>query len=184
MQQTTLTIYAVPVPPTNQGCVTRYIEYDISRAPKATVMQNMRASAVIVHIRSASLCLFSLGRGGTRHVAKARLMAWASMAPLCSHHAFMHAFIHSFIHPSMHPSIHACIHSFTCLNKRPAQSLLVTWRMTPAQNTQSASRCCAREVDAYWTQTSWIGAKSPIQSSFGLTSDSAVLDRCVQAYVL
>ncbi len=120
MQQTTLTIYAVPVPPTNQGCVTRYIEYDISRAPKATVMQNMRASAVIVHIRSASLCLFSLGRGGTRHVAKARLMAWASMAPLCSHHAFMHAFIHSSIHASVHP----CMHPFFHLLKQASSAKL------------------------------------------------------------
>ncbi len=89
MQQMTLTMYAVPVPPTNQGRVTRYTEYDVSRIPKATAIQTMRASAVHVHICSAGLCLFSLGRGGTRHAAKARLMAWASMAPLCSHHSLI-----------------------------------------------------------------------------------------------
>ena len=124
MQKVALTIYAVPVPPANQGRVTRYTEYDISRAPKAIVMQNMRASTVIVHIRSASLCLFSLGKGGTKQAAKARLMAWASMAPLCKHlifmylsvRSFVHAFVHlsvpSFLHPSIHSSIHPVIHSF------------------------------------------------------------------------
>ncbi len=91
MQQMALTIYAVPVPPANQGRVTRNTEYDVSRAPKATAIQIMRASAVQVHIRSAGLCLFSLGRGGTRHAARARLMAWASMAPLCSHHSCIHS---------------------------------------------------------------------------------------------
>ena len=174
MQKVALTIYAVPVPPANQGRVTRYTEYDISRAPKAIVMQNMRASTVIVHIRSASLCLFSLGKGGTKQAAKARLMAWASMAPLCKHlifmylyvRSFVHAFVHlcvpSFLHPSIHSSIHSFFHAFIhacippCIRsfKRLAQSLLLTWRMTPVQNMQSICKCCAGKVDAYWTQTS------------------------------
>jgi len=124
LQQMALTIYAVPVPPANQGRVTRNTEYDISRSPRATAMIHMRASAVQVHIRSAGFCLFNLGRGGTKHAASARLMAWASMAPLCKHlifmylsvRSFVHAFVHlsvpSFLHPSIHSSIHPVIHSF------------------------------------------------------------------------
>lgn len=125
-----LTIYAVPVPPANQGRVTRNIEYDTSRSTRATTMINMRASAVHVHIRSAGFCLFNLGRGGTKHAASARLMAWASMAPLCSHHSFIH---------SSTRSLQSCVLH---------EVLLLTWHMTQCRICKMLCRKGAHLQDA------------------------------------
>ena len=83
--QMQLTIWAVPLPPKNQGLVHRNTALTLWAACSMVAMVTSSAMLEKVQIRGVGLWRTICCRGGTQHAANDMAIAWMSIACVCIH---------------------------------------------------------------------------------------------------